>query len=653
MFARTAARTCLPLLVSAALAAQAPQPPVPAQQPPPVFKAAVDLVAVDVSVIDRTGRPVRGLGTGDFQITVNGQVRRIASVQFVSQGEATVPRPLPEPDLPRFSSNDGSAGGRLVMIVVDQANMNSSTGMEFRTTVERLLARLGPGDRAGLAVLPGGIEVDFTRHFALVSGAMGRVTGAGGGLEKRNRMGLAEALAVERDPMLLERIVARECIVSRVDMAAEETLEACRQSLRAEANQLVQETGVRTQSSMMALQRLLKRFQGIAGPKTIVYITEGLVIDRDFGLISWAGEETAAARTVIHALRVVPSGVDTTQRRMSETDDVDRDLAALGVEALVGLTRGSLQTTYGRGEGAVDRLALELTGYYLIGFEPEGADRDGKAHAIEVKVRRPGVTVRARRQFVAPVEAATRTDEDRLKDALRQPLLAADVPLKVATHTYKDPASDKLKVLVSAVIGRADDLTGPRALAFWVANEKGDVFQFTVDDPPVGDSRYLAGALVPPGVYNLKFAVIDDRGRLGSVEHRFDARLRAGGPFRYGDLMVADGAADGPLDPKVEPVVAGDAVTAYTELYAGDPVRFDGATVRFEVAPEPNAPAVASADGIVAETAQADRRTVRGAIPITALPRGEYVLRAVIFTSGRPVARLTKSFSRLGRPGLD
>lgn len=153
------------------------------------------------------------------------------------------------------------------MIVVDQANMNSSTGMEFRTTVERLLARLGPGDRAGLAVLPGGIEVDFTRHFALVSGAMGRVTGAGGGLEKRNRMGLAEALAVERDPMLLERIVARECIVSRVDMAAEETLEACRQSLRAEANQLVQETGVRTQSSMMALQRLLKRFRGSPVPR--------------------------------------------------------------------------------------------------------------------------------------------------------------------------------------------------------------------------------------------------------------------------------------------------------------------------------------------------------------------------------------------------
>ena len=86
-----------------------------------------------------------------------------------------------------------------------------------------------------------------------------------------------------------------------------------------------------------------------------------------------------------------------------------RDLAALGLEALVGLTRGSLQTTFGRAEAAIDRLALELTGYYLLGFEPEASDRDGKAHAIAVKVSRPGVTIRARRQFIAPVASGVVT----------------------------------------------------------------------------------------------------------------------------------------------------------------------------------------------------------------------------------------------------
>ena len=648
---RTAACVCLTIVMAAGLAAlSAQQPATPSQQVPPVFKAAVDLVAVDVSVIDGGGRPVRGLEAADFRVTVDGQARRINSVQFVSQSIAAAPQPLPEPDLPRFSSNEGTPGGRLLLIVVDQGNMNRSTGMAFKNTVSKLLARLGPGDRAGLAVLPGSIEVDFTRHFALVSEAMGRVVGGGGGWERQNRVGLAEALAIERDPTQIEVVVRRECHIRAQDLDAENTLESCRQGLRAEVNQVLTETRVQTENSMTALRNLLKRLQPIPGPKTLVYITEGLVIDRDIGAVSWAGEETAAARASLYALRVVPSEANVAERRISETNLFDRDLAALGLEALVGMTRGSLQTTFGRADGAIDRLALELTGYYLVGFEPESSDRDGKAHQIAVRVGRPGVTVRARRQFIAPATTAPKTDEDLLKDALRQPLPASDVPLRVATHAYKDPASERIKVLVSAAIGDGKSLVLPRALGFWVSNEKGDVVQLTLDTTAPGETRYLGAALVAPGIYNLKFAALDDQGRLGSVEHRFDARLRAGGPFRYGELMLADGALEGALQPKIEPVVAGDALKAYTELYASDAARFEGVTVRFEVAPGPNSEAVLTADGLVMETASPGRRTARAEIPLAALPRGEYVLRAVISVSGRPVARRTKPFSRLGRP---
>ena len=644
---------CLPFVLSLGLAAQSAQPPAASsQQTPPVFKAAVDLVAVDVSVIDSSGRPVRGLDATDFRVLVGGQARRIASVQFVSQSIEGAPPPLPEPDLPRFSSNEGATGGRLVLIVVDQGNMNTSTAMELKDTVARLLARLGPADRAGLAVLPGGIEVDFTRHFSLVSERMGRVAGGGRGFEKVNRVGLTEALEVERDPQYLEVLVRRECHLRAMDLDAEATLEACRQSLRAEANQVATESRVQTANSMTALRHLLRRLQPIPGPKTLVYITEGLVIDRDFGLVSWAGEETAAARAAIYALRVVPSDTDTTQRRPSETQVFDRDLAALGLEALVGQTRGSLQTTFGRAEAAIDRLSLELTGYYLIGFEPEASDRDGKAHDITVRVTRPGVTIRARRQFVAPVATAARADEDLIRDALRQPLPATDVPLKVTTHTYKDPGTDKVKVLVSAAFGNGRQIVLPRSLGFWVATEKGDVVQLTLDSASPGEARYLGAAVVPPGIYNLKFAALDEQGRLGSVEHRFDARLRTGGPFRYGDLMLADGTLDGALQPKIDPVVSGDSVKVYTEMYASDASRFEGATVRFEVASELNEPALASSEGLITETAVPGRRTVRGDVGLTTLPAGEYLVRAVISVSGRPVARLVAPLSRLGRPGL-
>ena len=45
------------------------------------------------------------------------------------------------------------------------------------------------------------------------------------------------------------------------------------------------------------------------------------------------------------------------------------------------------------------RVAQELRSQYLIGFAP--AALDGKVHKLEVKVARPGMTVRARRSYLA------------------------------------------------------------------------------------------------------------------------------------------------------------------------------------------------------------------------------------------------------------
>ena len=51
-------------------------------------------------------------------------------------------------------------------------------------------------------------------------------------------------------------------------------------------------------------------------------------------------------------------------------------------------------------DSAFNRLTLELSGYYLLSFEPESGDRDTKAHKIKIEVpRRKNATVRARNEF--------------------------------------------------------------------------------------------------------------------------------------------------------------------------------------------------------------------------------------------------------------
>ena len=54
---------------------------------------------------------------------------------------------------------------------------------------------------------------------------------------------------------------------------------------------------------------------------------------------------------------------------------------------------------------AFTRIAQELRTMYVLGFAPPLSD--GKVHKLEVKVRRPSVTVRARKSYVAPSPAPT------------------------------------------------------------------------------------------------------------------------------------------------------------------------------------------------------------------------------------------------------
>ena len=64
------------LAVSLVASGQQPQAPEPSGQ---TFRASVDVVEVDVSVLDRDRRPVRGLAQGDFTILEDGKPQKVVS----------------------------------------------------------------------------------------------------------------------------------------------------------------------------------------------------------------------------------------------------------------------------------------------------------------------------------------------------------------------------------------------------------------------------------------------------------------------------------------------------------------------------------------------------------------------------------------------
>src|SRR6187200_1147870 len=116
------------------------------------------------------------------------------------------------------------------------------------------------------------------------------------------------------------------------------------------------------------------------------------------------------------------------------TITMDDYLMRDGLEQLAAQTRGRmLQVAAGTGAGTFERLNRELSGYYLIGFEPTQSDRTGRQRRIKVQVRRKGLTVRARPTFALTREAnsasaggaivdTSRAPEEIIKELLSSPL---------------------------------------------------------------------------------------------------------------------------------------------------------------------------------------------------------------------------------------
>src|SRR3954471_16307508 len=100
--------------------ASAQQPPAPATQAPPgqpavTFKAEVDYVDVDATVIDRQGNFVTGLSKDDFEVLEDGKPQKVEMFSYVNLPVDRLDRTSfsGRPILNDVKSNQQSLAGRL------------------------------------------------------------------------------------------------------------------------------------------------------------------------------------------------------------------------------------------------------------------------------------------------------------------------------------------------------------------------------------------------------------------------------------------------------------------------------------------------------------------------------------------------------------
>ena len=643
-----AAVLALALLSLTTVAARTAQEPQAAQ---PTFRSTVDLVPVDVNVIDKDGRPVSDLAAGDFTLSVDGKPRRIASAQFIS---VTRSLETPPPQPREYDSNSGAAGGRLVMLVIDSGNIAAGRGRPAIEAAKRFVGSLNPADRVALVTIPGaGPQIDFTSNRAIVQTLLDKVVGQATEPIGPRKVGIYEALAFERnDQSTIDTVVDREC-------SAYPTVsirETCQQQLAGEAEQLLSFSRERTRNSLIALRYLFERVSSSETPKTIVFLSEGLLLNRDNADIAWVGPRAASAHIILYVLQLDSPEMEAGQRTTSPSRSEDREVLRQGLDQLAGMARGDVFRIVANADFAFQRLALELSGYYLLSFEPQPGDRDGKPHKIRIDVRRKDLMLRSRREFSVGA-AAARTAEDTVLETLRAPLLASDIPLKLTTYTFQDPDSAKLKIILVADIDRSLNPEDKVSLGYLMFDDKGKLITSQLEKDlanPVDRLRktqkYVGAAMAGPGTYTLKVAVVDSSGKRGSVERTFNARLNGFGQLHVTDLLIADDSvrgADG-LPPAVAADFTGDELHGYVELFSEAPEQLKNATVVTEVAQNETARALDSTPARF--QLQGDRRRVAEAgVPIALLPPGDYVARAVVMVGGKKVGQVARPF-RVTRP---
>ena len=627
----------------------------PQQPPRPSFETKAELVLVDVNVVDRESKPVATLTASDFIVEVNGQPRPIASIQFISTAPTNVTPATPREAV--SSSNESATTGRLLLFVVDEGSMRVGAARSILRTAQTLFRRLAPGDLVGLARLPTGVgSVEFTADRKRITDALMRVTGSGSQRVGVTRVYISEAWALENnDPGTFQQAVDREC--------AGETgpgLEACQNTVESDARQLLLEASARARTTLQGLEALLKNLVPLKTPVNIVMISEGMFVARDRSSMAELGRRAAEARATIHIIRPGQSFFDIEDRGLPNQNSrfFDDGLMSEGLEQVAAQTRGLMTTVTGSGEAQFDRLGRELSGYYLIGFEPTDADRTGKERRIKVEVKTRGLTVRARPTFVIrdgaaeTAAVAALTPQQQLGEVLKSPLPVRGLPMRVATYTAIESAN-KIRVVIAAEVGEPATTPAEWPLGVIILDKNDKVVVSrggTSKLAPAserGESPRLAltSVVLDPGEYTLRIAAVDETGRGGSVHHSINAKLnRVTNSIGAGDLMLVPQpptAGDLPR-PRPSTVIDNETVSAMIELTGSDQAALGRTKVTLQISDAENGNPLVNVDA--RQVQRGNVRAFAATMRLGVLPPGEYVARAIITAPGQPEMRVTRAF---------
>jgi VWFA-related protein len=390
-----------------------------AQQP--TFRSTVDVVAVDVQVINRDGIPIPSLGPEKFEVTIGGKRRRVVSADFIQSSTAFSRAPGDSgPPVTSASIDERRPGvGRVFMLAVDVASFSVGASRGVVQAARGFVANLEPEDEVGLVAYPVGPSIASTTDHGAVARRLDTIVGQLQSLmQTRFNLSVSEIVDISSEATpnrvatptdAFRRVQERECGTT-TDLS-------CADQLSKEALSMGYMLEGQVTESLSRLQSVLVQLGQYPGRKTVIVLSGGMPAgDRPGGrpgpmteLARAVGEDAARANATLYAIHIdsdsVTSQAAERRRPARQPVDQERESAMQGrlLDQMAGSSGGTmLRVLVGSGEGSLDRVLRETSSHYLLGIEPETADRDGRLRDLRVRVSEKGATVRSRTWVVVP-----------------------------------------------------------------------------------------------------------------------------------------------------------------------------------------------------------------------------------------------------------
>jgi VWFA-related protein len=392
----------------------APRGLVSAQQSSPVFRGGIDVVTVDVSVLDRNRRPVKGLTADDFTVLEDGKPQQIIAFNAFDVPDVT---DTPTPTAPWLRDvapdvvSNQREPRRIIVIVMDDARSSYEDVLVSRKVAHAAVDRLGPDDLAAVTFTDIGMRTNLTADRARLREAV-------------------NSFIAHPDGGFLGNVVQEQYRKERAALGGTTgglPPPTCSYAGTSHG------PGACTVEVMKSIAEALN--SAPQGRKTVVWISRGIPRNLSMGNATGSrnpslevDEQNAMLRSFqeqnINIYAFDPCGPKCSPGSPS--------LHAFSEE-----TGGRATVGTNTPEVGVPQVFVDSSSYYLLAFRSDNRTADGKFRRIQVKVNRPGVEVQTRSGYYAPLPekaraAAKSTARPTVDRALSQGVAGSGLPLAMA-----------------------------------------------------------------------------------------------------------------------------------------------------------------------------------------------------------------------------